>query len=479
MYDVVIVGGGIIGCATAFELSKYRLSVLVIEKENDIACGTTKANSGIVHAGYDAENGTLMAKLNVKGSQAMKSLAEALDVPYRQVGSFVVGFNSEDKNTLQRLYENGIKNGVQELFMISGDEARKLEPNLSGEITCALYAKTAAVVSPWEMALALMETAVKNGAELSLSTELISIESDNEGYILKTSRGEIKAKVIVNAAGIYSEEVAKMAGKADFEIAPTKGEYYLLDKTQAGLVNRVIFQCPDKNGKGVLVAPTAHGNIIVGPNAEKCKKEDCATTIKGLAAVRTAAVKSVPYINLRDNIRNFAGVRANSNADDFILCEDSEKKNVFHAAGIKSPGLSAAPAIAEYIAEMIGEKIALIEKENPVSERKVTRFKDLGDQARAELINKNSEYGRVICRCETITEGEIKDTLKSVIPPVSIDGVKRRCSTGMGRCQGGFCGPKIHKILADFYNVPMNKILLDKEGSYILDGKTKEVDCDA
>lgn len=476
MYDVVIVGGGVIGAAAAYELSKYKLSVLLIDKENDIACQTSKANSGIVHAGYDPKNGTLMARLNVEGARLIKELASKLSVPYRQTGSLVLGFNDDDDKTIAELYENGIKNGVEGLEILSNEQVKRLEPNVNEKVTTALYAATAAVVSPWELALALAETAVKNGVEYKFDTELTAITSKDGGYILSTSNGEIKCQCVVNAAGVFADKVAKMIGNNDFSIVPSKGEYYLLDKTAAGLVERVIFQCPGKNGKGVLVAPTAHGNIIVGPNSQPCDREDYSTDSEGMKTVRELAALSVPTISFRENIRNFAGVRANSDYDDFYIKEDKEKKHIFHLAGIKSPGLSSAPAIACYLVELMKNSgLELVKKESFVDSRKRIEFKQLDHEKRAELVADNPDYGKIICRCETVTEGEIKAALASVIPPRTIDGVKRRCGTGMGRCQGGFCSPKIHRILAEHYQLPMEEIVMDRNNSVILFSRTKQV----
>ncbi|WMJ23777.1 NAD(P)/FAD-dependent oxidoreductase [Paludicola sp. MB14-C6] len=477
-YDVIIIGGGICGTALAYELSKYQNKILLLDKANDVAVGTTKANSGIVHAGYDPIPNTLMAKYNVQGNKMIRELAKKLDVPFKKTGSFVLAFNQDEQKTLEKLLERGEQNGVPELSILSGDEARALEPNLSEEVVGALYAKTAGVVSPWELALAFAEVAVRNGAEVKLNCEVKAITKNGNAFVLQTNDGELETKFVVNAAGIQSDTVASFVGKPTFEIKPSKGEYYLLDKSQGNLTSRVIFQCPNENGKGILVSPTAHGNLIVGPNAQDTGRDDTATSITNLAYIRKMGLKSIPSINFRDNIRNFAGLRANATETDFIIGEDPNTSGFFHIAGIKSPGLTAAPAIACDVAKMLFES-GLSKKSNPNFDgtRKVIRLKELTNEQREKVIAENPLYGRVICRCETITEGEIEDALHSPLPPVSIDGVKRRCGTGMGRCQGGFCGVRVHEILARHYGVSLPEIMLDKQNSYILTGETKGGSC--
>ena len=472
MYDVAIIGSGITGSACAYFLSKYRLKIAVIEKNNDVCCGTTKANSAIIHAGYDPHPETLMAKLNVKGSAMAKEICAKLDVPYNQIGSLVVAFSEEEAKTVEELFERGNANGVPDLKILNREELKEAEPMISDEALCALYAPSAAIVNPWEYGLAMAETAVRNGAEILLESEVTSIKKENGVFKITAGEKEIEAKYVINAAGVNCDDVHNMIAPPKFKVIPSAGEYYLLDKSEGKRARHVIFQCPNKDGKGVLVSPTVHGNLIVGPNADARDKDDTSTKTRCLYFVREKAVKSVPSINFRENIRNFTGVRAATEIDDFIIefaCE-----GFLDLAGIKSPGLSAAPAIAELAVKMLGESgLALEEKESFTDERTHLRFKHLSDEEKNNAVKKNSAYGRVICRCETITEGEIIDALNSPIPPVSLDGIKRRAGTGMGRCQGGFCGPKVLEIMAKYKNEPFEAVLQDNTGSVILTGKTK------
>lgn len=472
MYDVAIIGSGITGSACAYFLSKYRLKIAVIEKNNDVCCGTTKANSAIIHAGYDPHPETLMAKLNVKGSAMAKEICAKLDVPYNQIGSLVVAFSEEEAKTVEELFERGNANGVPNLKILNRKELKEAEPMISDEALCALYAPSAAIVNPWEYGLAMAETAVRNGAEILLESEVTSIKKENGVFKITAGEKEIEAKYVINAAGVNCDDIHNMIAPPKFRVIPSAGEYYLLDKSEGKRARHVIFQCPNKDGKGVLVSPTVHGNLIVGPNADPRDKDDTSTKTRCLDFVREKAVKSVPSINFRENIRNFTGVRAATEIDDFIIefaCE-----GFLDLAGIKSPGLSAAPAIAELAVKMLGESgLALEEKESFTDERTHLRFKHLSDEEKNNAVKKNSAYGRVICRCETITEGEIIDALNSPIPPVSLDGIKRRAGTGMGRCQGGFCGPKVLEIMAKYKNEPFEAVLQDNTGSIILTGKTK------
>ena len=472
MYDVLIIGCGITGAAAAFELSKYKLKTAVLERENDVAVGTTKANSAILHAGYDPEPGSLMARLNVRGVELARDLCEKLDVPYRRCGSFVLAFSEEERPVLEELHRRGTANGVPGLRLLPGEEARTLEPNLSGEVVSALYAPSAAICSPWEYCLALAETAVRNGAEVHLNTEVTGLTKTETGWKAATSKGEFEAKFILNAAGVDAQAVHELAAPKTFTIHPRRGQYYLLDKSEGDRVSRVIFQCPSRAGKGVLVAPTVHGNLIVGPSAEPVAGDDTAVTAEGLAGVRSAAARSVPGVLFNQSIRNFAGVRAATDRDDFILEEAAP--GFIDLAGICSPGLSAAPAIAEYAAELLSQAgLALEKKDRFVCERRRVRFKELSQAERPALVEKEPAYGRVICRCETITEGEIVDAIHSPIPPCSIDGIKRRAGAGMGRCQGGFCGPRVLEILSRELGISPKDILQDQDGTILITGETK------
>ena len=476
MYDVTIIGCGVIGASIAYTLSQYKLNVLVLERENDVATGTTKANSAIVHAGYDPEPGTLMAKLNVRGCAMMEDLTRRLSVEYKRVGSLVLAFDEADRATLQHIYENGIANGVPGLEMISGEKAREMEPALADTVVAALWAPSAGIVDPWGLCIAEAEVAVRNGVTLKLRSGVSAIRDLGEHYEIETASGTYESRYIVNCAGLWCEDICNMTGGAPFTTTPNRGEYYLLDKSSGNTVSRVIFQCPSKVGKGVLVAPTVHGNLIVGPNAEDITDPfDVSCTAPGLAAVATAARKSVPNVNLRDSIRNFAGVRANTNMSDFMIEPSKTSPRMLQVCGIKSPGLASSPAIAEYAAEQLEALMGVKFEKNEdfVDGRTQVRFRKMSPAEKAELVAKNPLYGRVICRCETITEGEIVDAIHSPIPPCSIDGIKRRAGAGMGRCQGGFCGPRVLEIMARELGLDRKDILQDKDGTIIITGETK------
>jgi glycerol-3-phosphate dehydrogenase len=472
MYDIAIIGCGVIGSACAYYLTRYKLKIAVLEKNNDVCCASTRANSAIIHAGYDPEPDSAEGKYNARGNELCKEICAKLDVPYNQIGSLVVAFSEAEMDTVRELYDRGIANGVPDMKILDRDGLREIEPLISDEAVGALYAPSAAVVNPWEYGLAMAETAARNGAEIMLNTEVKGMQKKDGVWQIDCGDKTVEAKFVLNAAGVYSDIIHNMVAPPKFEITPCAGEYYLLDKTEGFRAKHVIFQCPNELGKGILVSPTVHGNLIVGPNAFLTERENTATDSASLDAIREASLKSIPSINFRENIRNFSGVRANSDFNDFVIGFAAE--NFLDVAAIKSPGLSSAPAIAEDVVNMLGEKgLPLEKKENFIDERKHIRFKHLTDEEKNALIAENELYGRVICRCETITEGEIINALNSPIPPVSVDGIKRRAGTGMGRCQGGFCGPKVVEIIARYRNVPYEDVLQDNPGSYILTGETK------
>ena len=475
MYDVAIIGAGITGCAIAYELGKYNVKAVIVEKENDVSVGTTKANSAIIHGGYDPKPGTKMAEYNIKGNVYTKELCEKLDVPYKQIGALVVAFSEEEKKTLEELKQRGITKGVSDMAIWDKETLLTEEPHISDNAVAALSSPTVGIVSPWELALALAETAVLNGVEVKLNTEVSGIEKENDTYKIETNNGVIEAKYICNAAGVFADKVNEMCNEKTFEITPNKGEYYLMDKSQGNLVNHVIFQCPNEKGKGVLVAPTVHGNLIVGPDSQPSAANDVSTTKQGLDFVRNTALKSVPGINFRESIRNFAGVRARTADHDFHIYEDKNNKGFINIAGMQSPGLSSACAIAPDILKMLENSgLTLEAKEDIVDERHIDRFKHLSHEDREKLVEKNPAFGKIICRCETITEGEIINAVHRPIPATSIDAVKRRCNAGMGRCQGGFCGPRVQEIISRELNKPLADIPQDRLGTNIITGETKD-----
>jgi len=470
MYDVTIIGAGICGASVAYFLSQKNIRLCVIDKETDVSMGTTKANSAIVHAGYDPEPGTLMARLNVRGSEMIERLAPKLSVPYKQIGSLVLAFDERDMQTVRRLYERGIKNNVKGLEILTAEETLSKEPNITKSIKGALYAPTAAIVSPWELCIALCEVAAKNGCEFFLENEVKAIDSGSDCFEIKTNERKIRSRYVINATGVHADSICKMAGSCDFSMLPSKGQYFLLDKSQGDLVRHVLFQCPSEDSKGVLVSPTTAGNLIVGPNAERSNTpEDTSTTRSGLDHVAQIASKTTDKLNYKENVRNFSGLRAVSTREDFIIEPSSFSKRFINVAGIKSPGLSAAPAIAEYVLGLLEDAGLEADcKESFSQGRRHIVFAELSDEEKHKLIKVNPLFGNVICRCNTVTEGEIVQVLRSPLPPRTLDGVKRRAGTGMGRCQGGFCSPRVHEIISRETGIPFEQVELDKKGSYIV-----------
>lgn len=474
-YDVAVVGAGVVGALISRELSKYDIRVALLEKCNDVAMGTTKANSAIVHGGFDAANGTLKAKLNVRGTELMPKLCADMAVPYRNNGSLVLAFSEEEMEHVRTLYERGVKNGVPKLSVLDKAQVKALEPHVSDEVVGALLSETAGIVCPYELTIAATEVAVSNGVEFIRNCAVEAIKVTADGFLLATTQGEITAKYVVNAAGIHTDDIARMIGDDSISLVARKGEYYLLDKSFGFMADHTIFQCPNKMGKGVLVTPTVDGNLLIGPSALDVEdKEDVDTTPQGLEFIVEKAKKSVPTLNIRGAITSFAGMRAHPVTDDFIIGFSAKNDCFLNVAGIESPGLSAAPAIAEMVAGLLKEKADWQEKKDCVLTRKApVRFRHMTKSEREALIAKNKAYGRIICRCETITEGEILDAIHAPAGARDVDGVKRRTRAGMGRCQGGFCGSKVVEILSRELNMPMNEITKFGGNSKILFEKTK------
>ena len=407
-----------------------------------------------------------MAKLNVRSVELTKELCKNLSVPYAQIGSLVLAFSEEEAQHIEKLYKRGINNGVEGLRVLSAEETKEKEPFVSDDVVCSLYAPTAAIISPWEYALALAETAVVNGTQIMFSSEVSDIKKTDEMFVIRAGEKEIKAKTVINAAGVQADRIHDMVLPHEFEIIPNKGAYFILDKCEGTRTKHVVFQCPNKDGKGVLVSPTVHGNLIVGPNAVPSERYDTSAKLSDLVFVKRKAIKSVPSVDFRTNIKNFSGVRPNSTESDFII---KSTDGFIDVAGIKSPGLASAAGIAEYVEQlMCNSGIRLSEKTSYIKDRKQIRFKELSHEERKKLVESNPLYGRVICRCETVTEGEIVDAIHRPIVPRTVDGIKRRCGAGLGRCQGGFCGPRVVEILSRELKVDREEIAKDRDVSYIL-----------
>ncbi len=467
-YDAVIIGAGVTGCAVARELSRRKGRFLVLEKEQDVCEGTSKANSAIVHAGFDAAPGTLKAKMNVRGNAMMDKLSEELDIPFRRPGALVVCLNAEEMPHLQELYERGVKNGVPGLKLLSGEEARKLEPNLTEAVCGALLAETSGIVCPFEMTLGMGESAAKNGVEFRFNTEVRALERRENGWAIRTDGEEVETRAVINAAGVYADVLHNLACENKLKITARRGEYMLLDKAAGGHVARTIFQLPGKYGKGVLVSPTVHGNLLVGPTAaDTDDRGETATTSQGLAEVAEKSALAVDRVPLRQVITSFAGLRAHEEGDDFVLGESAE--GFFDAAGIESPGLTSAPAIGEYLAGLVSEKLGLPEKENfdPLR-RGVPKIAQLSAEERAEKIKENPAYGAIVCRCEQVSEGEILDAIHGILGAKTLDGVKRRTRAGMGRCQSGFCSPRVMELLSRELPADLREIRKNGKASAIV-----------
>ncbi|MCI5517700.1 NAD(P)/FAD-dependent oxidoreductase [Roseburia sp. MUC/MUC-530-WT-4D] len=491
MYDVAIIGAGVIGSAIARELSRYQIHACVIEREEDVCCGTSKANSAIIHAGFDATPGTLKARLNVRGNEMMDTIAKELDVPFTRNGSLVVCTKDQDRSGLDKLMEKGSANHVPGLRILEREELIKMEPNLSDDVTCALYAPTGGIVCPFHLTMAFAENAYDNGVSFYLNTEVTGITRSENGYCIKVNRKEgvcsgtpldpgthtIETKAVVNAAGVYSDVMNNMVSGQKLSITARKGEYMLLDKSAGAHVSHTVFQLPGKMGKGVLVTPTVHGNLLVGPTATDIdNKEGVNTTADGLDYLGKTAALSVKDLPLRQVITSFSGLRAHETQNDFIIGELADAPGFFNAAGIESPGLSSAPAIGEMVAGMIAEKYALEKNPDFCATRKgILRPETLSLEERNALIRKQPAYGNIICRCEMITEGEIIDAIHRSLGARSLDAVKRRTRAGMGRCQAGFCSPRTMEILER--EVPMSMFEITKNGgkSKFVVGQNKEI----
>ena len=477
MYDVVIIGAGVSGSACARELSRYNLSICVVEKEEDVCCGTSKANSAIVHSGIDCKPGTLMSEMNVRGNELMEPLSKELDFEFRRNGSLIVCFSEEDRPKLEALYEQGISNKIPDIRILDAHEVHEMEPNLSEEVIAAIYCPTGGIVCPFGLNIALAENAATNGVEFRFNTEVTDICRKDDGYQLSTNRGYILTRCVVNAAGVYADVFHNMVSSKKIHITPRRGEYCLLDKEAGTHVSHTIFQLPSKMGKGVLVTPTVHGNLLVGPTAvDVTNKEAVDTTQDGLDSLAKTAALSVKNVPMRQVITSFAGLRAHEDGNDFIIGEAEDAKGFINAAGIESPGLSSAPAIGEMVAGIAADLLSLTKKTDFISTRKgILRPETLSMEERNQLIKEHPEYGNIICRCEMISEGEIMDAIHRPLGARSLDGVKRRTRAGMGRCQAGFCSPRTMEILEREVPMSMFDITKNGVGGNIVIGINKEI----
>ena len=479
MIDVTIIGAGVTGSAIAMELSRFDLDVLVLEKASDVCEGTSKANSGIVHSGYDAKPGSLKARFNVEGNKLIHKLSETLDFPFKENGSLVLALEEEGRAGIEELYERGMANGVPGLRILEREELFQMEPNVSENAVCALYAPTGGIVCPFNMTIAFAENAADNGVRFKFDTKVTNIEKKTGDagtyYLVETDTDTIETKIVINAAGVYSDVFHNMVSADKIHITPRKGEYLLMDKAAGDLVKSTLFQLPSKLGKGVLVTPTVHGNLMVGPTAEETDDpEDTSTTAEGLDSLLgrgALSVRSIPRLT----ITSFAGLRAHEDGGDFIIGEAKDAPGFIDAAGIESPGLTAAPAIGAYVAGIVKEILNPDSKKDVIETRKGIPSMALATEAeKAELIASDPSFAHVICRCELVTEGEIKNAINRTLGARTIDGIKRRTRAGMGRCQTGFCLERTIPILAEALGVDEEQIEKRGNGSYYIEGKIKD-----
>lgn len=476
IYDVVIIGAGVTGSAVARELSRYQAEICVLEKAEDLCSGTSKANSAIIHAGFDAAEGSLMAKMNVRGNEMMDELSEKLDIPFERNGSLVVCIHEEEKDGLKELYDRGVANGVPGLKLLNREEALQMEPNLSDHVVAALYAPTGGIICPFRLNYAMAEQANLNGVDFYFNTAVEAFQRDAEGiWHIRTSNGEYRAHCVVNAAGVYADQLHNMVSKEKIHITPRRGDYCLLDKGTKGFVKHTIFPQPTKFGKGILVTPTVHGNVLVGPTAIDIQdKEATATTQAGIDEMIAKASMNVRDLPIRQVITSFAGLRAHEDHHEFILGEVKDAPGFVDCAGIESPGLTSSPAIGEYIGALLKEKLLLKEKAQWTETIKdILHPETLSMEERNELIRCQPAYGTIICRCESISEGEILEAIHRPLGARTLDGIKRRTRAGAGRCQAGFCSPRVMEILHRELGIPMEKISKNSGRSNIVMERTK------
>lgn len=468
MRDIIVIGAGVVGCSIARELSKYNLDVLVVEKNSDVSEGISKGNSGIVHAGYNEKIGTLKAKLNIEGNKIFDDLSRDLQFPFKRNGAFILAFSDEDMNILESLKENGEKLGVEGLEILTREEALNIEPNLNKEIVGVLNVKTSGIVSPYEMTIALAENAAENGVEFKLNSKVTNIEKISEGYKVTLNNKElVSGKLIINASGLEGAFLNNLVSMSKREINPVKGEYCLFDKVAGAMINKTLFQVPNKLSKGVLVTPTAEGNLLVGPNAVEGKTLE--TSREGIDEILDKSKKSLEELPVARILNTFSGIRPKTKGGDFIIEEVEDAKNFINVIGIDSPGLTAAPAIGVYVVNMIKERLDLVEKKNFKRTReKIVRFAELSLKEKNKLIKEKPAYGHMVCKCEFVTEGEIVEAIHRPIKALTVDAIKRRTRASMGGCQGIGCTLPISKILSRELGIDINDINKNSEGSPVI-----------
>ncbi|EOU1992320.1 FAD/NAD(P)-binding oxidoreductase [Clostridium perfringens] len=468
MRDIIVIGAGVVGCSIARELSKYNLDVLVVEKNSDVSEGISKGNSGIVHAGYNEKIGTLKAKLNIEGNKIFDDLSRDLQFPFKRNGAFILAFSDEEMKTLESLKENGEKLGVEGLEILTREEALNIEPNLNKEIVGVLNVKTSGIVSPYEMTIALAENAAENGVEFKLNSKVTNIEKISEGYKVTLNNKElVSGKIIINASGLEGAFLNNLVSRTKREINPVKGEYCLFDKVAGAMINKTLFQVPNKLSKGVLVTPTAEGNLLVGPNAVEGKTLE--TSREGIDEILDKSKKSLEELPVARILNTFSGIRPKTKGGDFIIEEVEDAKNFINVIGIDSPGLTAAPAIGVYVVNMIKERLDLVEKKNFKKTReKIVRFAELSLEEKNKLIKEKPSYGHMVCKCEFVTEGEIVEAIHRPIKALTVDAIKRRTRASMGGCQGVGCTLPISKILSRELGIDISDINKNSEGSPVI-----------
>jgi glycerol-3-phosphate dehydrogenase len=470
MYDVCIIGAGVIGSSVARALSKFALKIVVLDKEHDVCEETSKANSGIVHSGYDAHPGSMKAKMNILGSKIMEKFCKDLDIPYYRNGSLVLAFSEGDLPKLESLKKQGDANGVEGLKILTKTEVLAMEPNLSDSVAGALYAPTGGIVDPFKLTIAQAEVAAQNGVEFRFDTKVTDVEKPGDHFVIYTNKGELTSAVLVNCAGVYADDINNQLSSRKLRITPRKGEYCLFDKEVGNLVKKTIFQLPTVLGKGVLVTPTPDGNLLIGPTANDIiDKNDNSTTPEGLNSVIARARQSVKTIPMGFVITAFAGLRATEQNGDFVIGEAEDVPGFFNAAGIESPGLTSAPAIGNLLSDLIAQRLVAKEKDHYITTRKdIPHFESLSIDEKAALIRTNPEYGKIVCRCEMVTLAQIKEAIHRPLGATTLDGIKRRTRAGAGRCQAGFCSPRVVEILSKELGVDPRDIVKSNPNSLML-----------